>query len=106
MAADKTHQKLDPKLLQELLRLEQKARQEELRSQMNKHGIQVPASSSDSNNSHTGDSSNSSSKAADGSSSSRPDSWLGTEDAGVVADDQWQKLLSSAPWLQEEDSNK
>jgi hypothetical protein len=88
---------LDPKFLQELLQIEQKHRQESLKNEMQKHGVQVPGSSNGSS-ADGKDGSGSSS----GGVGSRPKQWPGADDN----DGQWQKLLNSAPWLQDEDSKQ
>jgi hypothetical protein len=87
---EQLRQTLDPKFLQELLQIEQKHRQESLKNEMQKHGMQVPGSSKDGSNSSTE------------GAGSRPEQWPGADDS----DGQWQKLLNSAPWLQDEDSQQ
>jgi hypothetical protein len=91
---EQVRQTLDPKFLQELLHIEQMHRQESLKDKMQKHGVQVPGSSPD----NSKDGSNSSS----GGAGSRPEQWPGADDN----DGQWQKLLNSAPWLQDEDGKQ
>jgi hypothetical protein len=98
---EQVKQALDPKLLQELLKLEQRQRAAELQSQMQAHGVQLPSSSSSSNGSSAG---GSSSSGQDGGSSGV--GWGQSSGGDVDGDGQWQKLLNAAPWLQDDDGKQ
>lgn len=97
VAPEQVRQTLEPKFLQELLQIEQKQRQDSLKNEMQKHGVQVTAGNSNGSSPDGKDGSGGSS----GGAGSRPEQWPGADDNG-----QWQKLLNSAPWLQDEDSKQ
>lgn len=84
MGPDQVRQTLDPKLLQELLQREQKERKEAFRAELQKQGVQPPASNGDAGSGALGD---------------------GVAAGAGGGDDQWQRLLSSAPWLVEDESD-
>jgi hypothetical protein len=74
--------------------MEQKQRQAELRTQMHKAGVQIPPGTVLSGNDGSGGQ-----QQQDGSGGG-DGQWPGANGSGG-SDDHWQKLLNSAPWLQE-----
>lgn len=92
VAPEQVRPTLEPKFFQELLKMEQKQRQEELRAQMHKAGVRIPPGTVLSSKDGGGPG-----QQQDGSGSDAQ--WPGADGSG--SDDQWQKLLNSAPWLQE-----
>lgn len=88
MDGDHVHQKLDGKLLRQLLELEQKERQEQLQATI--RGVQPPAAAA------AAAGSNGSGPPAPGLGLPKPDDMDGS-------DEEWQRLLNSAPWLQQSD---
>jgi hypothetical protein len=99
---EQVRQALDPKLLQQLLQLEQQQRKQELMANMQKHGVQLPDSSS-SRDSQGADGSD---VVQDGSSRSSTSGAADLLQGGDDGGDQWQKLLSSAPWLQKDEGQQ
>lgn len=96
VAPEQVRPTLEPKFFQELLKMEQKQRQEELRAQMHKAGVRIPPGTVLSGQDGGGPGG----QQQDGSGGGDAQ-WRGGAD-GSGSDDQWQKLLSSAPWLQDD----